>query len=417
MNRFLAIFLQRFVQHGQLEVVTSSGISRVFGDGKGQSVAINFSGRAAQMQLLLSPPSALGELFMDGHLVVVRGTIYDLLLIATRNLASQSRTRSQKLWSRFLKTLRPLQQRNSERRAKRNVAHHYDLDARLYDLMLDSDKQYSCAYFEHAGQTLDDAQLAKKRHIAAKLLIEPGHRVLDIGSGWGGLALYLAENCEADITGVTLSDEQLQIATQRAFEKDLVNIANFKLQDYRTVQGQFDRIVSVGMFEHVGVGYYDTFFTKVADLLTDDRVMLLHFIGGYSGPGVTNPWMAKYIFPGGYAPALSEVLPAIERAGLIVTDIEILRVHYAETLKAWRERFMSQRDKAKEIYDERFCRMWEFYLAGCEAAFRNGDLVVFQIQMAKQHDAVPMTRNYITEREATLRTRETRVPHLRVAAE
>ena len=417
MNRFLAIFLQRFVQHGSLEVITSSGTSRVFGDGKGQHVAIRFSDRAAQTRLLLNPSLALGELFMDGRLVIVRGAIYDLLQIATRNLASQSRTQSQKLWSRFCKVLRPLHQHNSQRRAKRNVAHHYDLDARLYDLLLDSDKQYSCAYFEHADQTLEDAQRAKKRHIAAKLLIEPGDRVLDIGSGWGGLALYLAENCEADVTGVTLSDEQLKIATQRAFEKDLVNTANFKLQDYRTVEGQFDRIVSVGMFEHVGVGYYDTFFTKVANLLADDGVMLLHFIGGYGGPGVTNPWMAKYIFPGGYAPALSEVLPAIERAGLIVTDVEILRLHYAETLKAWRERFMSQRDKAKEIYDERFCRMWEFYLAGCEAGFRHGDLVIFQIQMAKQHGAVPVTRDYIAEREATLRTRETQMPLLRMAAE
>jgi len=416
MNRLLGIFFEKFIQYGQLEVITS-GVSRVFGDGKGQSVAIRFSDRAAQRQLLLNPSLALGELFMDGRLVIVRGAIYDLLLIATRNLASQSRTRSQKLWSRFLKTLRPLQQHNSERRAKHNVAHHYDLDAQLYDLMLDSDKQYSCAYFEHADQTLEDAQRAKKRHIAAKLLIEPGDRVLDIGSGWGGLALYLAENCAADVTGVTLSDEQLQIARQRTIEQDLVHTVHFKLQDYRTVQGQFDRIVSVGMFEHVGVGYYDTFFSKVADLLADDGVMLLHFIGGYGGPGVTNPWMAKYIFPGGYAPALSEVLPAIERAGLIVTDVEILRLHYAETLKAWRERFMSQCDKAKEIYDERFCRMWEFYLAGCEAAFRDGDLVVFQIQMAKRHDAVPMTRNYIAEREAILRARETQMPLLRMAAE
>ena len=417
MNRLLAIFFEGFIQHGQLEVITSSGISHMFGNGKGQSVAIRFQDRAAQIQLLLNPALALGELFMDGRLVIVRGTIYDLLLIATRNLASQSRTRSQKLWSRLRKTFRPLQQLNSERRAKRNVAHHYDLDAQLYDMLLDTDKQYSCAYFEHADQSLEDAQLAKKRHIAAKLLIEPGHRVLDIGSGWGGLALYLADHCDANVTGVTLSNEQLQIARHRTIEEDLVHTVDFKLQDYRTVQGQFDRIVSVGMFEHVGVGYYDTFFSKVADLLADDGVMLLHFIGGYGGPGVTNPWMAKYIFPGGYAPALSEVLPAIERAGLIVTDVEILRLHYAETLKAWRERFMAQRDKAKEIYDERFCRMWEFYLAGCEVGFRRGDLVVFQIQLAKQHDVVPVTRNYIEEREVNLRTRERQVPHWRTAAE
>ena len=417
MNRFLATFLERFIRVGALEVTTPPGAVRSFGNGKGPRVSIRFLDRLAQIQLLLNPPIALGELFMAGRLVIERGTIYDLVLIATRNLALQTQIPSKKLWSRFRKTLRPLHQHNSERRAKRNVAHHYDLDGRLYDLLLDSDKQYSCAYFEYADQTLDDAQLAKKRHIAAKLLIDPGHKVLDIGSGWGGLALYIAEHCDADVTGVTLSDEQLDIARERAFEKNLNHAVDFRLQDYRAVQGQFDRIVSVGMFEHVGVSYYDAFFSKISDVLTEDGVTLLHFIGSYGGPGVTNPWIAKYIFPGGYAPALSEVLPAIERAGLIVTDIEILRLHYAETLKAWRERFMSQRDKAKEIYDERFCRMWEFYLAGCEAAFRHGDLVVFQIQLAKQHDVVPLTRNYIEEREANLRIREAQVPLLRIAAE
>ena len=417
MNRLLAIFLKRFIRDGSLEIITSSNTLCTFGNGRGTPVSIRFEDRSAQMQLLFNAPLALGELFMDGRLVVVRGTIYDLLLIATRNLASQSSTRLQKLLSRARKALRPLHQRNCEHRAKCNVAHHYDLDGRLYDLLLDPDRQYSCAYFEYADQTLDDAQLAKKRHIAAKLLIEPGHRVLDIGSGWGGLALYIAEYCKANVTGVTLSDEQLDIARERAIESDLVQSVDFRLLDYRAVQGQFDRIVSVGMFEHVGVGYYDTFFSKVDDLLANDGVMLLHFIGSIDGPGVTNPWIAKYIFPGGYAPALSEVLPAIERAGLIVTDIEILRLHYAETLKAWRERFVARRAEAEAIYDERFCRMWEFYLAGCEAAFRHGSLVVFQIQLAKRLDAVPLTRGYIANREAALRSHETLRPVLQVAAE
>jgi cyclopropane-fatty-acyl-phospholipid synthase len=315
------------------------------------------------------------------------------------------------------KALRSLYQRNSESRAKRNVAHHYDLDGRLYELFLDADRQYSCAYFEHPEQTIEEAQLAKKRHIAAKLLVEPGHSVLDIGSGWGGLALYLAEQCGAEVTGITLSDEQLAIAQKRAIQRGLAGPVSFLLQDYRAIKGQFDRIVSVGMFEHVGVGYYDTFFSKAADLLADDGVMVLHSIGSIDGPGVTNPWMTKYIFPGGYSPALSEVLPAIERAGLIVTDIEILRLHYAQTLRAWRERFVSRRAEAEALYDERFFRMWEFYLAGCEAAFRFGGLMVFQIQLAKKLDAVPLTRGYIADREVALRAQDTQRPDLQVAAE
>ena len=417
MNRLLAVFLNGFIQDGSLEVVTSSGTRHLLGNGAGPSVAIQFLDRAAGRQMLLNPPLALGELYMDGRLVVLRGTIYDLLLIAMRNLSLQPMTRLRRMRSRVRKSVRSFRQRNTAGQAKRNVAHHYDLDGRLYDLFLDSDRQYSCAYFEYPDQALDDAQLAKKRHVAAKLLVQPGHRVLDIGSGWGGLALYLAGQCGAEVTGVTLSDEQLGIARARATRKGLASSVDFQLQDYRAVQGQFDRIVSVGMFEHVGIGYYDTFFSKISDLLADDGVMLLHSIGSIDGPGVTNPWMAKYIFPGGYTPALSEVLPAIERAGLIVTDIEILRLHYAETLKAWWERFVARRAEAEAIYDDRFCRMWEFYLAGCEAGFRHGGLMVFQIQLSKRLDTVPLTRGYIADREAALRSQETRQPGLRVAAE
>jgi cyclopropane-fatty-acyl-phospholipid synthase len=417
MNRLLAAFLQHFIKEGTLEAIGASGTSRIFGNGKESSISIRFTDRSAEHQLLLNPPLALGQLFMDGRLVVERGTIYDLLLIATRNLALQPQPGLLRMQSNFRRALRSIHQRNSERRAKRNVAHHYDLDGRLYDLFLDADRQYSCAYFEHPEQNIEEAQLAKKRHIAAKLLVEPGHHVLDIGSGWGGLALYLAEQCGAQITGVTLSDEQLSIARRRAVKKGLASAVDFQLQDYRAIQGQFDRIVSVGMFEHVGVNYYDAFFSKAADLLADDGVMLVHSIGSIDGPSVTNPWVAKYIFPGGYLPALSEVLPAIERAGLIVTDIEILRLHYAQTLKAWRERFVSHRGEAAAIYDERFCRMWEFYLAGFEAAFRHGGLMVFQIQLAKRLDAVPLTRDYIAHREAALRLRETQSPALCVAAE
>jgi cyclopropane-fatty-acyl-phospholipid synthase len=319
-------------------------------------------------------------------------------------------------WLRYL--VRHVRQFNPRRRSKNNVAHHYDLDGRLYSLFLDADKQYSCGYFEGPDATLDDAQLAKKRHIAAKLLIRPGDKVLDIGSGWGGLGLYLAEMTGANVTGVTLSTEQLQASNARAAEKKLTRSAKFFLEDYRDIPGPFDRIVSVGMFEHVGVDFYDTYFKRCADLLADDGVMLLHSIGRSDGPDVTNPWIAKYIFPGGYIPALSEVMPAIERAGLLVCDIEILRLHYAETLKAWRERFMARREEAVRLYDERFARMWEFYLACSEMSFRKQNLMNFQIQFAKRQGVVPMTRDYLTREEAELRRMEReKKPRLQIAGE
>jgi cyclopropane-fatty-acyl-phospholipid synthase len=282
----------------------------------------------------------------------------------------------------------------------------YDLDGRLYSLFLDGDQQYSCAYFESADQSLDDAQLAKKRHLAAKLLLKPGLEVLDIGCGWGGLALYLADITGARVTGITLSQEQYQRARNRALERGQSKNTEFSLTDYRDVSGRFDRIVSVGMFEHVGVGFYDAFFAKCASLLADDGVALLHSIGRSGPPGITNPWIAKYIFPGGYIPALSEILQPIQRAGLIVTDIETLQLHYAETLKAWRERFLAHREEAQKLYDQRFVRMWEFYLACSEMAFREGDMVVFQIQMAKHKGVAPETRDYIVREEARLRSLE-----------
>ena len=280
-----------------------------------------------------------------------------------------------------------------------------------------SDRQYSCAYFERPGQSLDDAQKAKRRHIAAKLLLKDGAAVLDIGCGFGGMALYLAGVADARVTGVTLSKEQFGVATKRARQSEFADSVEFRLQDYRDVRETFDRIVSVGMFEHVGVASYDEYFQTVRRLLKDDGLMLLHSIGRNSTPGATNPWIRKYIFPGGYIPSLSEVLPAIERAGLYVTDIEILRLHYAYTLRAWRERFMANRTEVARIHNERFCRMWEFYLAGSETSFRVDGHMVFQIQLAKRQDAVPLTRDYIFEREFELRSREAELPAMREAAE
>ena len=310
------------------------------------------------------------------------------------------------LWARPRQLLRYLRRRrkqlNWRGRARRNVAHHYDLDDQLYALFLDADRQYSCAYFERPDQSLDDAQLAKRRHLAAKLLIGSGQRVLDIGCGWGGLALYIAENCGGRVTGITLSQQQLAVARVRAAEKGLGGTADFRLQDYRELSGTFDRIVSVGMFEHVGVGFYDEFFRKCRTALANDGIMLLHSIGRSEGPNVTNPWVAKYIFPGGYIPALSEVLPAVERAGLLLTDIEILRLHYAETLRPWRRRFLAHREEVERIYDRRFVRMWEFYLAASEMAFREQALMVFQMQLTKRQGIVPTTRDYIARETARL---------------
>jgi cyclopropane-fatty-acyl-phospholipid synthase len=413
----LVAFLRRYIRRGFFTLTTAAGNTYTFGDGSGRPVVARFTRASAQRAILLDPELKLGEAYMAGTFVVERGSIADVLAIVFRQ---DSYASSRWAWpprlARYL--LRRLQQFNPRIRARRNVAHHYDLDGRLYSLFLDGDQQYSCAYFESADASLDDAQLAKKRHLAAKLRLEPDATVLDIGCGWGGLALYLAEICGTRVTGITLSEEQYRRAQNRAMERGLAQEVTVRLVDYRDVNGNFDRIVSVGMFEHVGVGFYNAFFDKCAHLLDDDGLMVLHTIGRKSSPGITNPWFAKYIFPGGYIPALSEVLPAIEHARLIVTDIEVLQLHYAETLKAWRERFLAHRDEVIRLYDQRFVRMWEFYLASSEMAFRSGDMVVFQIQMAKRKDLTPVTRDYIMREEARLRGLEAGLaPPLRLAGE
>ena len=415
MDRLLLTFLGRFVRHGSLTVTTAGGRTCTFGDGSRRPVTVRFASAAAQRAVLFDPELKLGEAYMDGSLIVERGSIADLLalLLAQERLGGRNW-----LLPRLLRYLfRRLQQFNLRSRSRTNVAHHYDLDGRLYSLFLDGDRQYSCAYFENPDQSLDDAQLAKKRHLAAKLRLTPDVTVLDIGCGWGGLALYLAEIAGAQVTGITLSQEQYQRAQARALERGRQDVA-FKLVDYRDVDGRFDRIVSVGMFEHVGIGFYDAFFNKCAKLVAEDGVVLLHTIGRSSPPGITNPWIAKYIFPGGYIPALSEILPAIEKAGLIVADVEVLQLHYAETLKAWRERFLAHRDEVVRLYDQRFVRMWEFYLACSEMAFRMGEMVVFEIQMTKRKGLIPTRRDYIAREEAQLRTAEAAyAPPLRLAGE
>jgi cyclopropane-fatty-acyl-phospholipid synthase len=412
MDRLLQWALKSLIRAGNLRVTTAGGSTFTFGDGTGKPLAIRFTTRAAERGILIHPELRFGEAYMDGGISVEQGTIADILAVVLgQRRDGRPPTWARMQWlARFL--YRRLTQFNRRPRARRNVAHHYDLDGQLYALFLDADRQYSCAYFENASQSLDDAQLAKKRHLAAKLLVAKDQSVLDIGSGWGGLALYLADICGARVTGITLSRQQHTFAHGRASEKGLSDKVEFHLQDYRDVSGNFDRIVSVGMFEHVGVGFYDAFFRECHELLNDHGVMLLHSIGRSEGPNVTNPWIAKYIFPGGYIPALSEVLPAVERAGLLVTDIEILRLHYAETLKAWRERFLAHREQVERLYDQRFVRMWEFYLAASEMAFREQDMMVFQMQLTKRQGIVPMARDYIAREEARLRGLEgnSRVP-------
>jgi cyclopropane-fatty-acyl-phospholipid synthase len=403
MTMLLARVLAPVLGEGQLTIIDAAGrLHRIEGPRPGPSVTLRIHTWWTGIRLALRPRLALGEAYMDGTLTVEEGSdIYHLLDLIGRNIAALEATPMVRLSFIVQRWLRVLEQYNPIGRAQRNVAHHYDLKDQLYDFFLDRDRQYSCAYFKTGEEPLEQAQLDKKRHIAAKLLLQPGQHVLDIGSGWGGMGLFLSQQFGVDVTGVTLSKEQHAVSCRRALEGGSADKVRFKLLDYRRERGTYDRIVSVGMFEHVGVSHYVEFFTKVKELLSDDGVMLLHSIGRMEPPGATNTWLGKYIFPGGYTPALSEVLAAIEKVGLWVTDVEVLRLHYAETLRHWRMRFLANREKIKQMagYDDRFCRMWEFYLAGCEVAFRYMHQMVFQIQLARRQDAVPLTRAYLIDAE------------------
>ncbi|PHP67515.1 SAM-dependent methyltransferase [Zhengella mangrovi] len=407
MEHLITGALSRYIRKGNLRVTFPSGKTRVFGDGSGLPVAVIVRKRSVLRRMMSEPSLGFAEGFMDGDADMLEGDLLDLLQMAFSNgdyvhmSGSTSRLRAGLDY-----VMRRLFQINTAKQSVKNVHHHYDLSGELYRLFLDPDLQYSCAYFEHPGQGLADAQLAKKRHIAAKLCIEPGQSVLEVGSGWGGLALYLAKHLNCDVLGVTLSTEQLSVSRQRAEDEGMDDHVRFEMQDYRDVARQFDRIVSVGMFEHVGVNHYRTYFEKIAQLLKNDGVALVHTIGRSGPPTVTDSFIRKYIFPGGYIPALSEVAPILEKTGLVLTDLEVLRLHYAETLKAWRANFLASRDRIKDMYDERFCRMWDFYLAASEAAFRWGDLCVFQFQLALDKTAVPLTRDYIPGAEDALRARD-----------
>lgn len=399
--------LKQVVKTGSLTLIDAKGTEHCFGEGNiDTTIIVRLHEPGLARRIFFTPHIAVGEAYMDGALTIENGDIYDFLDLIGRNLGIETRLPFDGLRRQLGRIARRLQQYNPLDRAGRNVRHHYDLSGALYDLFLDRDRQYSCAYFARPDMSLDEAQEEKKKHLAAKLLLKDGQRILDIGSGWGGMGLYLAETANVDVTGVTLSTEQHAVSQDRAKTAGLADRVRFDLRDYRQVTGRFDRIVSVGMFEHVGVPHYEEFFTKVADLLADDGVAMLHSIGRMEGPGTTSPWIRRYIFPGGYSPALSEVIPVIERCGLWITDIEILRLHYAETLREWRRRFAANWHRVAELYDERFCRMWEFYLAGSEVTFRHRGHMVFQIQMAKQVDSVPLTRDYVYEWERRQRRRE-----------
>jgi cyclopropane-fatty-acyl-phospholipid synthase len=394
----VAGFFRRLVRIGSIEVIDSRGRRETFaGSLPGPDVAIRLHDRRVESRLIVNPRLAVGEAYMDGTLTVERGSLYDFLDFAAINMEVAEVPPMARLADGLRFLWRRLRQLNNPTRARHNVAHHYDLSGKLYELFLDADRQYSCAYFGRPGDDLERAQLRKKQHIAKKLVLKPGQRVLDIGSGWGGLALTLASSADVEVLGITLSTEQQAVATRRAEAAGLAHRVKFELRDYRAVEGPFDRIVSVGMFEHVGVPNYPRFFGQIRSLLKPDGVALLHAIGRADGPGATNPWIAKYIFPGGYSPALSEVLPAVEQAKLFVTDIEILRLHYARTLAAWRARFNANRTQIAQIYDERFCRMWEFYLIGSEIAFRRQGHMVWQMQMAREVGTLPLTRDYVYE--------------------
>lgn len=385
------------IRIGRLTIIDPDGQDITLqGEKQGPEATIRISEKKLLRRIALIPDLYLGEGYMDGKVTVEEGTLFNVLDFCACNLMPQATNEKPNT------SKQEAIKRNVIGIAKQNVAHHYDLSRDLFKLFLDEDMQYSCAYFASDKDTLEQAQQNKKKRLAQKLLLKPGMRILDIGSGWGGLGLHLAQaENDIEVVGVTLSTEQQQVAQQRAEQLGLADRVTFKLLDYRQEDDQFDRIVSVGMFEHVGSAHYNEFFKKISDLLTDDGVCLLHSIGRMAPPGLPVTWINKYIFPGGYTPSMSETVAVIENTGLWITDIEVMRLHYAKTLQNWHIRFQQNREKAANLYDERFCRMWEFYLQICEIAFRRLNWMVFQMQISKTADAVPINRSYMAHWDKT----------------
>ena len=395
--------LKRLIKIGKFTLIDAEGQTHIFQGTTGPEVAVRLHDPKLYKSLFLHPELHAGEAYMDGKLTIEQGTIREFLLLFMLNRRNLRTHPLQKMLNTGLKSMRKLHQRNTTKTAKKHVQHHYDLSNDFYKLFLDEDMNYSCAYYLTPDDTLEIAQQNKLRHIASKLNLKPGQRVLDIGCGWGGMALYLAANADVEVLGVTLSTEQLALARQRAKERGLEHRVKFELIDYREVKGKFDRVVSVGMFEHVGIVHYDEYFNHIRDLLTDDGVAVVHSIGRKGGPSSTGAWIRKYIFPGGYSPALSEATASVERSRLWITDIEILRLHYAKTLRAWETRFQANRSRVATMMDERFCRMWEFYLISSELVFSHGSHMNFQLQFTKNVHTLPITRDYLSAAEAALK--------------
>ena len=394
--------LEKLLKRGQVTIISADGTRQTYGRGGGKQLTIRFTDRKVPFELLRNPRLGLGEAYMDGRLVIEDGTMLDLLDMVTAS--NRWEEGGKKVSKGRIAAAKAFFRRNDPRKARRNVAHHYDLSDELYDTFLDPDRQYSCAYYTSPGNSLEQAQADKKAHIAAKLGLKAGNRVLDIGCGWGGMALYLHQVAKVDVLGITLSEEQLKVARRRAKEAGVDKHVRFELIDYRLVDDQFDRIVSVGMFEHVGLAHYDEFFAKCRDLLKPDGVMLLHTIGKFGNASVTpDPFTDKYIFPGYHLPSLSQISAASQKARLIASDVETLRLHYAYTLREWLRRFTAARPKILKLYDERFFRMWEYYLAGGIVMFENGGGCNYQIQYVRDRHALPITRDYIAKAEARYR--------------
>ena len=414
--------LERLIRHGRLTVATPFGTLEAGRTGTEHpaghlDIGLRIRNARTVLKLATNPDLYLGEAYMDGDLVIERGSLYEFMELLGSNIAAIGQDPNPKVGQWASKLVGALSARNDPGKARANVAHHYDLSGELYRSFLDSDMQYSCAYFRHPDDDIEAAQLAKRQHIAAKLLLAPGQHVLDIGCGWGGLALFLARTADVRVTGITLSREQLAVARRRAQEAGVADRVSFELVDYRLLEGQFDRIVSIGMFEHVGLPNYETYFGAIKRLLKPDGIAMVHSIGKMYGPAPTSTWILKYIFPGGYVPALSEVMPAVERQGLWVNDLEVLRLHYAETLRLWRARFIERWPELARLYDDRFRRMWEFYLVGSEISFRYFGFMVFQVQLARAVDAAPATRDYMVEAERAMRARAGRPADAALAAE
>lgn len=401
-DRLLAKFYARTVTKGSLEVTYASGQTEVYGDGTGETVKVRYKDKRAERGFVLNPVLRFGELYMDGTFAIDQGTLYDFVVLMKRNGFRRYLPGYIKAITAFNFVSDRIKNLWRAEAEKRMVAHHYDLDAKLYQMFLDEDWQYTCAYYEREDMTLEEAQLAKKRHVTAKLLVKPGNKVLEMGCGWGGLALYIAELTGVHVTAVTLSEQQVQIAQTRAKTRKLEDLTDFRLQNYRDVTGTFDRIISIGMLEHVGRQNFDVMFEKAYGLLDKHGVMVVHAIGRPKPALTQTPFNEKYIFPGGHVPAVSEIATAIEKAGFLIKDLEILPMHYARTCREWRERFMTHWDEAAELYDEEFCRMWEMYLATSESAFAHDRLMIFQFQLAKHQDVVPFTRDYLATEKSRL---------------